>query len=530
VSDEKGNTEPSGSEPASPEPGDTETDVRALRIGKLDRLRAEGVDPYPRKFQRDHTIGEVREQFPSLEAGEETDVVVRVAGRIMLMRGHGKLVFATIRDRSGSIQLFLSQSETGKDQLKEFETLFDIGDWVGVEGTVIATKRGELSVKVSTFELLSKALRPLPDKWAGLSDVDTRYRQRYVDLIVNDDARRIFNIRFEAINAIRNFFHERGYIEVETPVLSTIQGGATAKPFITHYNALDIDTYLRIALELHLKRLIVGGLERVYELGRVFRNEGIDTRHNPEFTMLEAYEAFADYHDMMDLTEDLVTTAARAALGTTTVTIRGNEVDLANPWPRVSMVELIKREVGVDINPAMPVDEARTVLDGLGLTYKPEWGAGKLTNEIYDRKVQFDVVEPTFVIDHPREVSPLAKAKPDDPTIVERFELIVDGRELANAYSELNDPIDQLERFENEAKAKEEGDPEAGDVDVDYVRALEYGMPPTGGMGIGIDRLIMVLANVGSIREVILFPTLRPEAGGAGITEPRVYSPDDADA
>jgi lysyl-tRNA synthetase class 2 len=504
-----------------------ETDVRSIRIGKLEKLRGEGIDPYPRKFERDHTIGEVRDQFPSLEPGEETEVTVKVAGRIMLMRGHGKLVFATIQDRSGSIQLFLSQAETGKEQLKEFETLFDIGDWVGVEGNVIATKRGELSVKVSTFELLSKSLRPLPDKWAGLSDVDTRYRQRYVDLIVNEDARRIFEIRFKAINAIRNFFHDRGYLEVETPVLSTIQGGATAKPFITHYNALDIDTYLRIALELHLKRLIVGGLERVYELGRVFRNEGIDTRHNPEFTMLEAYEAFADYHDMMDLTEALVTTAARAALDGTVVTIRGNEVDLARPWPRISMVELIKQQLGVDINPAMPVEEARKVLDGLGLTYKAEWGSGKLTNEIYDRKVQFDVVEPTFVIDHPREVSPLAKAKPDDPTIVERFELIVDGRELANAYSELNDPIDQLERFENEAKAKEEGDPEAGDVDYDYVRALEYGMPPTGGMGIGIDRLIMVLAGVGSIREVILFPTLRPEAGGAGVESARVYTPDD---
>jgi lysyl-tRNA synthetase class 2 len=504
-----------------------ETDVRGVRLAKLEQLRQQGVDPYPRTFRRDRTIGEIRDQFPSLEPGEETDVSVRVAGRIMLLRGHGKLIFATIQDRSGSVQLFLSQSETGKDALKQFETMFDIGDWIGVDGTVIATKRGELSVKVATFELLSKSLRPLPDKWAGLSDVDTRYRQRYVDLIVNEDARRIFEIRFRAINAIRNFFHDRGYLEVETPVLSTIQGGATAKPFITHYNALDIDTYLRIALELHLKRLIVGGLERVYELGRVFRNEGIDTRHNPEFTMLEAYEAFADYHDMMDLTEALVTTAARAALDGTVVTIRDHEVDLAQPWPRITMVELIRRQLGVDIRPAMPVDDARHVLDDLGLTYKAEWGSGKLTNEIYDRKVQFDVVEPTFVIDHPREVSPLAKAKPDDPTLVERFELIVDGRELANAYSELNDPIDQLERFENEARAKEDGDAEAGDVDFDYVRALEYGMPPTGGMGIGIDRLIMVLAGVGSIREVILFPTLRPESGGTDVVTPRVYSPDD---
>jgi lysyl-tRNA synthetase class 2 len=495
-------------------------------LGKLSSLRASGTDPYPHRFDRTKTLGEIRDEFGDLEADVDTDVGVSIAGRIMLMRGHGKLIFATIRDRADSLQLFVSQGEIGEERHHEFAELFDMGDWIGVKGTVMTSKRGELSVKVADFELLAKALRPLPDKWKGLADVDTRYRQRYVDLIVNEEARRVFDVRFKAMSAIRAFFHDRGYIEVETPVLGTVQGGATAKPFITHYNALDIDTYLRIALELHLKRLIVGGLEKVFEIGRIFRNEGIDTRHNPEFTMLEAYEAFADYNDMMTLTEDLVAHAARESIGITTVTLRDNEVDLAPPWPRVTMVDLIREKVGVEITPAMPVDEARAVLDQLGLTYKSEWGAGKLTNEVYDRRVQFDVVEPTFVIDHPREVSPLAKAKPDDPTLVERFELIVDGRELATAYSELNDPVDQLERFEAEARAKEQGDAEAGDVDRDYVRALEYGMPPTGGMGIGIDRLTMILAGVTSIREVILFPTLRPEAGEGG-AEAAVYSPDE---
>jgi lysyl-tRNA synthetase class 2 len=518
--------EPGTHAEAGTEPGtDAEAeDLRAVRLAKVEKLRASGTDPYPRRYDTTCTIAELRERYGDLDAGAETDETVRIAGRIMLLRGHGKLVFATVRDRSGSVQLFVSQGEIGSDAHAQFTSLFDMGDWIGVEGTVMVTRRGELSVKVTSFQLLAKALRPLPDKWKGLSDVDTRYRQRYVDLVVNEDARRIFDIRFKAIDALRALLHERGFLEVETPVLSTIQGGATAKPFITHYNALDIDTYLRIALELHLKRLIVGGLERVYEIGRVYRNEGIDTRHNPEFTMLEAYQALADYGDMMDLTEAMVVAAARGALGTTEITVRDTPVDLAQPWPRVTMVDLIRQKLGVEVHPSMEVAAVRKVLDDLGLTYKVEWGSGKLTNEIYDRKVQYDVVEPTFVIDHPREVSPLAKAKPDDPTLVERFELIVDGRELANAYSELNDPVDQLDRFEAEARAKEQGDAEAGDVDHDYVRALEYGMPPTGGMGIGVDRLVMILAGVTSIREVILFPTLRPEHFG---TDARVYSPDD---
>jgi lysyl-tRNA synthetase class 2 len=500
---------PAGDEPAvEPSP----SDERAVRLGKVAKLRDAGVDPYPYRFDRDHTLGQVREAHGHLEDGAETDERVRVAGRIILKRTQGRLTFVTLRDATGDLQLFVSQGVLGKDDFATFNDL-DRGDWIGVDGTVMVTKRGELSIKVDGYELLSKALRPLPEKWKGLSDTDARYRQRYVDLVVNDDARRVFETRHAAVRAIRTTLEERGFLEVETPILNLQQGGATARPFITHYNALDLDTYLRIALELPLKRLVVGGYDRVFELGRVFRNEGIDTRHNPEFTMLEAYQAFADYTDMMTLTEDLVVAAARAANGgSTTVALGERTIDLAPPWPRITMVDLIEQVVGVRIHPAMAVDEARAVLDGLDLTYKGSWGAGRLTHEVYDELAEPHVVEPTIVIDHPREVSPLAKPHRHDPSLVERFEVIVGGRELANAYSELNDPVEQLARFRDEARAKAAGDAEAGDVDLDYVRALEHGMPPAGGLGIGIDRLVMLLAGVESIREVILFPTLRPEA------------------
>jgi len=486
--------------------------LRAIRLAKVERLRSAGVEPYPYRFDRDRTIGELRAAFADLAAGEETDVRVRVAGRIMLKRDQGKLTFAQLRDASGEIQLFVSRGVLGAEGFDAFGEL-DRGDWVGVEGLVMATRKGELSVKVEAFELLSKALRPLPDKWRGLSDVDTRYRQRYVDLIVNEDARRVFSVRFAAVAAIRARLGELGFVEVETPVLNLQQGGATARPFVTHYNALDLDTYLRIALELPLKRLVVGGFERVFELGRVFRNEGIDTRHNPEFTMLEAYQAFADYTDMMTLTEELVSVAASAPHGSTEVMLRGRRVDLSPPWRRVTMQDLVAETVGVEMSASMPVEQARRVLDELGLAYDTSWGSGRLLFEVYDELAEPKVFEPTIVYDHPRETSPLAKPHRRDPALVERFEVIVDGRELANAYSELNDPVEQLARFRAEAAAKAAGDPEAGDVDLDYVRALEYGLPPTGGLGIGIDRLVMLLAEVESIREVILFPTLRPEVG-----------------
>ena len=394
----------------------------------------------------------------------------------------------------------------------------------------MTTRRGELSIDVSEFQLLGKAIRPLPDKWKGLADIDTRLRERYVDLIANERTREIFEIRRKVVLAIREHLQGEGFYEVEGPMLSTIQGGASARPFITHHNALDLDLYLRIALELHLKRLIVGGMERVFEIGRVFRNEGVDTSHNPEFTMLEAYQAYGDYHDMMDLTEGLIVHAAKTALdGKLEVTLDGEPLDLSPPWPRVRMTDLIQEKTGVSMSPTMPVEEARAILDGMGLAYESDWGAGRLMKTVYDEKAQHMVRGPLFCLDYPQEVSPLARAHRSEAGYVERFELIVGGHELCNAYSEQNNPVLQLEAFESEARAKAEGDPEAGDIDLDYVRALEYGMPCTGGLGIGVDRLVMLIASVDSIREVILFPTLRPEfpstagpAGGGGSGIPAV--------
>ena len=373
------------------------------------------------------------------------------------------------------------------------------------------TKRGELSVQVQSFSVLAKAQRQLPDKWHGLADVDTRYRQRYVDLIANDDARRVFEIRFAVVRAMRELLAERGFIEVETPVLHPIPGGATARPFVTHHNAFDVDLYLRIAPELYLKRLIVGGFDRVFEIARVFRNEGISTRHNPEFTMLELYQAFADYTDMMSITEELAAHAAREAIGTTVVEWDGQAIDLAPPWSRRTMIDLIKEHAGIDVHPGQPVEDLRKLCDDFDIPYEPEWGSGKLILEIYEKTTEHAIVGPTIVYDYPREVSPLAREHRDDPTLAERFEVIVAGRELANAFSELNDPVDQLRRFEAQAQLSRAGDDEAHGVDADYVRALEYGLPPTGGMGMGVDRLVMLIAGVQSIREVILFPHLRPE-------------------
>jgi lysyl-tRNA synthetase class 2 len=479
------------------------------RFAKVEKLRAEGVNPYPVRFDRDRTIAELRAEFAQLEPGEETEVSAKVAGRLLLIRRQGKLTFATLRDGTGEVQLFVSQKVIGPEGHDAFDDL-DLGDWVGVEGTVMTTRKGELSVKLREFTLLSKALRPLP-KWHGLSDVDTRYRQRYVDLVVNERARRVFEIRFTALNAIREFLAARGYVEVEGPVLHEQAGGATARPFFTHHNALDLDLVLRIALELHLKRLIVGGLEKVFEIGRVFRNEGLSTRHNPEFTMLELYEAFVDYTDIMVLTEELVAHAARASIGKTVVEFDGAPLELAPPWRRVTMREAIQEHAGVDMHPSMPVAEAEAIADRFDVAREAGWGAGKLMLEVYEKTTEHQLRGPVFVIDYPREVSPLAREHRDDPSLVERFEVIIGGRELANAFSELNDPVDQRRRFEAQARLKELGDDEAESVDEDYLRAMEYGMPPTGGLGIGIDRLIMLLAEVSSIREVILFPLLRPE-------------------
>jgi lysyl-tRNA synthetase class 2 len=484
---------------------------RAVRMGKLAELREEGIDPYPVRFDRSTDAATLHDRFDGLDDGADTENRVQIAGRLLLIRRQGKLIFATLRDGTGTVQLFVSQKELdAPDRFDHFASL-DRGDWVGVDGFVMKTRKGELSVKVKTFELLAKALRPPPDKWHGLADVDTRYRQRYVDLVANDEARRVFQVRHTAVRAIRAFLEARGYVEVETPVLHPIPGGATARPFTTYHHALDMELYLRIAPELYLKRLIVGGYEKVFELARVFRNEGLSTRHNPEFTMLELYEAYADYTDMMALTEEMVADAARHAIGTTEVEWDSHHLDLAPPWQRRTLLDLVREHAGVDVHPSQPVEEVRRVCDDLGIEYESAWGSGKLVLEIYEKTTEAKIVGPTFVCDYPREVSPLARTHRDDPTLTERFEAIVGGREIANAFSELNDPVEQLRRFEAQARLKQLGDVEAHGIDADYVRALEYGLPPSGGLGVGIDRVVMVLAGVTSIREVILFPHLRPE-------------------
>jgi lysyl-tRNA synthetase class 2 len=488
---------------------------KAKRLAKLDDLRTDGTNPYPYRFDRTNTLAELRELFGTLEPGSETEHEVAVAGRIMLLRDSGKLVFATMRDRDDAVQLFVSKAVIGDDGFESFTDL-DLGDWVGAYGTVMTTRKGELSVKVQRFELLSKAVRPLPDKWHGLTDTDTRFRQRYADLIVNDEARKNFRVRHEVIASFRRTLHGRGFIEVETPVLHMEAGGAHARPFITHHNTLDMQLYLRIALELHLKRLIVGGMERVFEIGRIFRNEGISTRHNPEFTMMELYQAFADVNEVLEITETLITQAAIDATGTSVVNVfqpEGStvEIDLAIPWRRARMIDLVEEAIGVPVHPSQPVDQLRALAAQHGVSVHPRWGSGKIIEELFEHTAEHRLIAPTFVTGHPVEISPLARVDRNDPHLTERFELFVGARELANGYTELNDPVEQRLRFEDEQAAKDAGDAERGSVDEDYLRALEYGLPPTGGLGIGMDRVAMLIAGVNSIKEVILFPTLRPE-------------------
>jgi lysyl-tRNA synthetase class 2 len=488
---------------------------KAKRLAKIAAVRDKGGQPYPYRFDRTHTLAEVRAAHDALEPGTETDVRVAVAGRMMLQREAGKLTFGTLRDRDGEIQLFVSKAVVGDEAFAAFRA-YDLGDWLGVEGTVMTTRTGELSVKVDRVELLSKAVRPLPDKWKGLTDTDTRFRQRYADLIVNEDARRAFRVRHEIIASFRRTLHGEGFIEVETPVLHMEAGGAHARPFVTHHNTLDMQLYLRIALELHLKRLIVGGMERVFEIGRIFRNEGISTRHNPEFTMMELYQAFADSTDMIAITERLITQAALDATGSSVVTVHGpndvvDEVDLARPWRQVRMIDLVHEATGVEVHPSQPVEQLRALAAEHGVSCHPRWGSGKIVEELFEATAEHTLIAPTFVTGHPVEISPLARVDRTDPFLTERFELFVGGRELANGYSELNDPVEQRARFEDEQAAKDAGDAERGTVDEDYLRALEYGLPPTGGLGIGMDRVAMLIAGVTSIKEVILFPTLRPE-------------------
>ncbi|MDA8391861.1 MAG: lysine--tRNA ligase [Actinomycetota bacterium] len=461
----------------------------------------------PYKFGKTHEIGDIREQYGTLEPGRGTGEVVSVAGRILRLRRQGKVVFAELRDWSGSVQLF-----AGADFTERFDRLArcSLGDWIGASGEVVTTRRGELSVRVDTWELLALATLGFGDKWHGVADIDKRWRHREVDLWANEGPMTTLLTRSRAVRAVRSLLEDRGFVEVETPVLQPQPGGAMARPFVTHHNALDSDFYLRIALELHLKRLVVGGVERVFELGRAFRNEGLSPRHNPEFTMLECYQAYADYNDMAELTEQLVAGAAQRVVGRTVVTYQGRELDLTPPWRRATMTELVSEKVGQQVDLAAGRQQLSRVAEQHGLEVLPAWGAGKIMNELYESFVEPDLWQPVMVFDYPREVSPLARPHRSEDGLVERFEAVVAGRELVNAFSELTDPDIQRENFERQAEAKASGDPEAMAVDEDYLFALMHGLPPTGGLGMGIDRLAMLLTDSSNIREVIPFPTLRP--------------------
>ena len=478
-----------------------------IRRDKLKDLQEQGKNPFEiTKFNRTNTAGEIKSNY---EKFEEKDVTV--TGRIIAKRIMGKASFCTIQDSDEKIQSYVSINDLGEESYKLFKT-YDIGDIIGITGFVFKTRTEEISVHAKEVTLLSKSLRPLPEKFHGLKDPDLRYRQRYVDLIVNPEVKKSFETRSKIIRTIRNILDEKGYLEVETPILNTISGGATARPFITHHNALDIPMYLRIALELNLKRLIVGGMDKVYEMGRVFRNEGMDIRHNPEFTELELYAAYQDYNDMMNITEEIFTRCSMEVLGTTKVTYQGNEIDLAPGWKRITMIDSIKEACGIDFNQIETNEEAVALAKEKGIEIPDETKQtrGDVISLFFDEYVEKTLIQPTFIYDYPVEISPLAKRSPKDPRLTERFEVFIDGREYGNAFSELNDPIDQYERFKEEIAARENGDDEAGMMDEDFINALEYGMPPTGGLGIGIDRLVMLLTDSASIRDVLLFPTMKP--------------------
>ncbi|MCI6101233.1 MAG: lysine--tRNA ligase [Selenomonas sp.] len=480
-----------------------------VRREKMEAFRQMGVPPFGHRYDVTYHTKDIHEKFDHLEGEEESDEEVRIAGRLMAIRGHGKASFCTLNDRTGNIQVYFKIDVLGEKKYKEEFKRLDIGDIVGIQGKVFRTRRGELTVRVDDFDLLSKSLRPLPEKFHGLQDVDIRYRQRYLDLIMNPEVRDTFVKRTKIVHAVRKFFDDHGYLEVETPVLSTIAGGAAARPFVTHHNTLDLDMYLRIATELNLKRLIIGGFERVYEMGRVFRNEGMDVRHNPEFTTIEFYQAYADYTDMMDITEGVVQYVAKNVLGTTKVTYQGTEIDFGHV-KRISMNDAVKEATGKDFMACETVEEARGLADEIGVTYEPRHGIGGILNQAFEAKVEETLMQPTFITGHPTEISPLAKRNPDDPRITDRFEFFAYGRELANGFTELNDPIDQEGRFLDQLKQREAGDDEAHVMDRDYITAMEYGLPPTGGVGIGIDRLVMFLTDAASIRDVLLFPTMKP--------------------
>ncbi|NCB95139.1 MAG: lysine--tRNA ligase [Negativicutes bacterium] len=480
-------------------------DQMLVRRDKLAEYEADGVYPFGQRFVVNAHAKDIKDDFLNFE-----DQPVVLAGRLMTIRSHGKTAFANIRDLSGDIQVYFRKDVLGEDEYKHVKML-DMGDIVGVEGHVFKTHMGEITVKVSKLTLLSKSLRPLPEKWHGLKDTELRYRQRYVDLIVNPEVRDTFVKRTQIVAKVREYLNSQKFMEVETPMMHAIPGGAAARPFITHHNALDIDIYMRISPELYLKRLIVGGLERVYEINRSFRNEGIDNRHNPEFTMMESYQAYGNYEDAIRLTENIVAYCAQEVLGTTKITYQGTEIDLTPPWNRITMSEGIKKYTGEDFDAVETLEEARAIADRLNVEYGPNDGIGKIQNLCFEDYVEENLIQPTFVYGHPKEISPLAKLNREKPLTTERFEAFIYGRELANGFSELNDPIDQKERFEAQLKEREAGDDEAHRMDNDYVTALEYGLPPTAGLGIGIDRLVMFLTDSASIRDVLLFPLMKPE-------------------
>ena len=492
-------------------------DERALRLKRREEFMAEGTNPYPEHSEVRDYAADIEAKYVDLADGEDTEDVVKIGGRIVAKRGQGKIMFVVVRDATADIQLFCRINDMTEADWELLGRL-DVGDIVNVEGVVVRTRRGQLSIAPRQIALLSKSVRPLPEKFHGLSDKETRYRQRYVDLIVNEDVRETFRKRSAIIAAFRRYMEEDGYMEVETPILQTIQGGATAKPFITHFNALNQECYLRIATELHLKRLLVGGFERVYEIGRIFRNEGMDLTHNPEFTTMEAYRAYSDLEGMKKLTEGVVKAANAAVNDSEQIVYQGQEIDLSGEWPSRSMADIVSEVLGETVT----IDTSAEVLaehaKKHGIEVKPDWTSGKLIAELYDELGEDSIVNPTFVVDYPVEVSPLAKRHEDDPRLTHRFELVIAGHEYANAFSELNDPVDQAERFAKQMEEKAEGDDEAMEYDEDYVRALEYGMPPAGGMGIGIDRVVMLLTDSASIRDVLLFPHMRPEGKGrAGV-------------
>ena len=478
-----------------------------VRKDKLEELKNQGKNPFEiTKYDRTHTSEDVKNNYEELEGKD-----VNIAGRIVAKRIMGKASFCHIQDMQGRIQSYVSINDLGEENYSEFKT-YDIGDIIGITGFVFKTRTEEISVHAKKVVLLTKSLRPLPEKFHGLKDTELRYRQRYVDLIMNPEVKDTFLTRTKILKEIRRILDSKGYLEVDTPILNTIAGGAAARPFITHHNTLDMDMYLRIANELYLKRLIVGGFDKVYEMGRMFRNEGISIKHNPEFTNIELYSAYEDYNDMMDITEEIISTVAQNVLGTTKITYQGTPIDLTPGWKRIPMIDAIKEVTGVDFNTLNTDEEASEAARNIGVAIEGTLARGEVINLVFEEKVEDTLVQPTFIIDYPVEVSPLTKRKPSDPRLVERFEVFIGGREYGNAYSELNDPIDQYERFLDQAKQKANGNEEANDMDEDFVQALEYGMPPTGGLGIGIDRLIMLLTDSASIRDVLLFPTMKPLA------------------